>query len=66
MRERKERWDSEARVGEVYHARIDDEKVCLSMNVRSKWERMLAALYYGNAKILVDCDADDFSYGFDD
>ncbi|MGQ7814615.1 hypothetical protein ACUTAH_02880 [Metapseudomonas furukawaii] len=60
-----DQWSDEVRVGEVYHARLDEKKVCLSLNIRSKWERMLAELYYGNAKLLVDCDPSDFSYGFD-
>ena len=58
-------WGSPIRVGEVYYAHIDDKKMALSMNLRSKWERILASLYYGKAKLLVDCDPDDFSYGFD-
>lgn len=66
VREPKERWEEAVRVGEVYSAQLDDKKVCLTMNVRSKWERMVASLYFGNAKVLVDCDADDFSYGIDD
>lgn len=58
-------WSSEAQVGEVYSAQLDDKKVSLNLNFRSKWERMLASLYFGNAKVLVDCDADEFTYGFD-
>lgn len=59
-------WDSAVRLGEVYSARLDDKKVDLKMTVRSEWERMLASLYFGNAVLLVDCEPDDFSYGFDD
>lgn len=54
------------RVGEVYSATLDDKKIALDMQIYSKWEKQLAALYFGNAKLLIDCDADDFSYGFDD
>ncbi|QEY73246.1 hypothetical protein [Pseudomonas denitrificans (nom. rej.)] len=59
-------WDSATRLGEVYHAGIDDKKIELAMSVRSGWERKLASLYFGNAVLLVDCDQDDFSYGLDD
>lgn len=60
-----DRWSGNVSVGEVYSAQLDDKKVCLQMDIRDKWERMLASLYFGNAKILVDCEADDFSYGVD-
>lgn len=63
VRPAKERWNRDVQVGEVYHAQLDDKKVSLSLNIREKWERMLASLYFGNAKVLVDCDADEFSYG---
>jgi len=33
---------------------------------RNKWERMLASLCFGNATLVIDCEPDDFSYGFDD
>ena len=36
------------------------------MQIYSEWERMLASLYFGNATLLIDCDADDFSYGLYD
>ncbi|MCO7058261.1 hypothetical protein [Pseudomonas juntendi] len=53
----------EIRVGHVYAATLDDKKVALDMMIHSKWEKQLAALYFGNAKLLIDCDEDDFSYG---
>lgn len=52
--------------GEVMSAKLDDNKVSINMRIRSKWERMLASLYFGNAILVIDCDPDDFSYGFDD
>lgn len=55
-------YDSAVPLGEVYSARLDDKKVDLKMTVRTEWERMLASLYFGNAVLLVDCVADDFSY----
>lgn len=54
------------RVGEVYSATLDDKKIALDMQIYTPWEKQLAALYFGNAKLLIDCDADDFSYGIDD
>lgn len=59
-------WESAVRLGEVYSVCLDDKKIELAMSVRSDWERQLAALYFGNAVLLVDCDPDDFSYGLDD
>lgn len=55
-------WDSAVLIGEVYSAQLDDKKVDLKMTVHAEWERMLASLYFGNAVLLIDCDADDFSY----
>lgn len=66
VRKGPERWDPEVRVGEVFSAQLDDKKVCLDMQIYSKWERMLASLYFGSAKILVDCEADEISYGLYD
>ncbi|MGW7235687.1 hypothetical protein ACWGIE_21235 [Pseudomonas fulva] len=53
-------------VAEVLSAKLDDKRIAVNMRIRSKWERMLASLYFGNAVLLIDCDPDDFSYGFDD
>ena len=58
-------WRPEIRVGKVYAAAIDEKNITQRLDVRNKWERMLAALYYGQAVVLIDCDADDFSYGLD-
>lgn len=57
-------------VFEVYSAKIDDEFVQRIVNttrLRSKWEKMVFALYYGLSKVCVDCDPEDYSYpGYDD
>lgn len=53
-------------LGRVYSAKIDEKKVAVDMQIYSRWERMLASLYFGNATLLIDCDADDFSYGLYD
>ncbi|WP_447588683.1 hypothetical protein [Aquipseudomonas campi] len=52
--------------GEVISAKLDDKKVAINMRIHSKWQRMLASLYFGNAILVIDCEPDDFSYGFDD
>jgi len=52
-------------LGEVLSAKLDDKRIAVNMRIRSKWERMLASLYFGNATLVIDCDPDDFSYGFD-
>ena len=59
-------WDRTIKIGRVYSAKLDDKKVAVDMQIHSKWERMLASLYFGNATLLIDCDADDFSYGLYD
>lgn len=52
--------------GRVYSAKLDEKKVAVDMQIYSRWERMLASLYFGNATLLIDCDEDDFSYGLYD
>lgn len=53
-------------LGRVYSAALDDKKVAIDMQIHSKWERMLASLYFGNATLVIDCDEGDFSYGIYD
>ncbi|SDY30066.1 hypothetical protein [Pseudomonas sp. NFIX28] len=65
-RETGDHWKPTLAFGEVYSAKLDDRKIAIDMQVYSKWERMLASLYFGNAILVIDCDPDDFSYGFDD
>lgn len=54
------------RKGRVYSAQIDDNPIGKDFSIRSRWERLIAALYFGAAKLVVDCEADDFSYGLYD
>ncbi|PHN25698.1 hypothetical protein AO393_02450 [Pseudomonas syringae pv. syringae] len=65
-RETGDRWRPKVEFGKVYSAQLDDKKISVTMNLRSKWERILASLYFGNAVLLIDCEESDFSYGFDD
>lgn len=53
-------------LGQVYSAKLDEKKVAVDMQIYTEWERMLASLYFGNATLVIDCEPDDFSYGFDD
>lgn len=61
-----DRDDKGRQIGTVYAARIDNEKIGQTLRFRSKFEKLLAALYFGASKILVDCEEDDFSYGIYD
>lgn len=65
-RESSDRFRRADQFGSVYAAKLDEKKIAVDMQIRSKWERMLASLYFGNATLVIDCDADDFSYGLYD
>ncbi|AZD67606.1 hypothetical protein SAMN04489802_2806 [Pseudomonas chlororaphis] len=65
-RETGDHWRPKVEFGKVYSAQLDAKKVSIKMNIRSKWERILASLYFGEAVLLIDCEESDFSYGFDD
>lgn len=56
-------------VYEVWSAKIDDKYiqqiVAISAHL-SKWEKMVFALYYGQSKIIIDCDPDDYRYPCND
>jgi hypothetical protein len=62
----KDRDEKGREVGSVYAAKIDNEKISQTLKFRSEFEKMVAALYFGSSKILVDCDEDEFSYGIYD
>ncbi|MNY45392.1 hypothetical protein D3C86_1804900 [compost metagenome] len=53
-------------VGKVYSAKLDGDVIGKQLSIRNGWERLVAALYYGAATIVVDCEEDDFSYNLDD
>lgn len=49
--------------GDVFAAMIDNDLMGKKMGVwRNGWEKQMVALYYGSAKLIIDCDADDFYY----
>lgn len=50
-------------IAEAFSAEIEGRVMGRAMGVwSSEWERLLVALYYGGAKLVIDCDEDDFSY----
>lgn len=57
-------------VYEVWSAKIDDEYVQKIVSISSHlsgWEKMVFALFYGQSKIIIDCDPEDYSYpGYND
>jgi hypothetical protein len=65
-RKTEDRFREDEQVCDVYSARLDEKKIGVAMSLRTKWERIVAALYFGNAKLVVDCDPQDFSYGLYD
>lgn len=52
--------------GEVYSAKLDGEPIGRNFMIYKKWEKLTAALYFGGAKLVIDCDEHDFSYGLYD
>ncbi|WP_237673792.1 hypothetical protein [Vreelandella profundi] len=49
--------------GYVYAAMVDNDIMGKKMGVwTSDWEKQMVALYYGGAKLIIDCDEDDISY----
>lgn len=58
--------ESGLHIGIVYSAQIDEKPIGRDFAIRTRWERLIAALYFGAAKLVIDCDEDDFSYGIYD
>lgn len=52
--------------GEVYSAKLDGAPIGRNFMIYKKWEKLTAALYFGGAKLVIDCDEHDFSYGLYD
>ena len=52
--------------GEVYSAQLEGKPIGRNFMIYSKWEKLTAALYFGGAQLVIDCDESDFSYGIDD
>jgi hypothetical protein len=52
--------------GRVCGATLDEKPIGMNFRLYSKWERLIGALYFGAADLVIDCDADDISYGIYD
>lgn len=56
-------------VYQVYSAQIEDKLIQHIVStdlINTKWEKMIFALYYGQSKIVIDCDPDDYNYPHND
>lgn len=51
--------------GEVYSAQMEGKPIGRNFMIYKKWEKLTAALYFGGAQLVIDCDESDFSYGID-
>lgn len=51
--------------GDVYSAMLDGQPIGRQFAMTSKWQRQIAAVYFGGAKLIIDCREDDFTYGLD-
>lgn len=48
--------------GEVYSAQLEGVPIGRNFMLYTKWEKLVAALYFGGAKLVIDCAETDFSY----
>lgn len=55
--------DRGAEYGEVYSALLEGEPIGRHFGMTSKWKRQIAALYFGAAKLIIDCREGDHTYG---
>jgi hypothetical protein len=51
--------------GEVYAALLEGQPIGRNFSMTTKWQRQIAALYFGAAKLIFDCREEDFTYGLD-
>lgn len=49
--------------GEVYSAQLEGTPIGRNFMLYTKWEKLVAAVYFGGAKLVVDCSDVDFNYG---
>ena len=52
--------------GELCTAKLGGRPMGRNFMINSKWEKLTAALYFGGAQLVIDCDENDFSYGLYD
>ncbi len=48
--------------GEVYAAMLEGEPIGRHFAMTGQWQRLVGALYFGAAKLVIDCGEDDFTY----
>lgn len=49
--------------GEVYAAMLEGQPIGRHFSMTSKWQKLVAALYFGASKLIIDCREADFTYG---
>lgn len=49
--------------GEVQAAMLEGEPIGRKFSMHSKWQRLVAALYFGASRLIIDCREGDFTYG---
>lgn len=52
-------------IGEVYGAMLEGQPIGRNFSMTSKWQKLVASLYFGASKLIIDCREDEFSYGTD-
>jgi len=52
--------------GHVYSAQLEGKPIGRNFMIYKKWEKLTAALYFGGAQLVIDCDESDFSYNLYD
>ena len=53
-------------LGDVYSAKLEGKPIGRNFMIYKKWEKLIAALYFGGALLVIDCDESDFSYNLYD
>ncbi|MFJ3487174.1 hypothetical protein ACIPL1_27710 [Pseudomonas sp. NPDC090202] len=48
--------------GKVITALIEGEPIGRNFNLARRWQKLMAAMYFGAAKLIIDCKESDFSY----
>jgi len=49
--------------GEVRAAMLEGQPIGRHFSMTTKWQKLVAALYFGASKLIIDCKEDDFTYG---
>ncbi|NWA11962.1 hypothetical protein [Pseudomonas gingeri] len=54
--------DRGCEVGRVHSAALDGEPIGRNFSMKSRWQKLVAALYFGSSKLIIDCREEDFYY----